>query len=121
MHFCFEQILESGSQATAPLFTPERNEPDWENFVAGVPSCASTASSGSSFACLGAANTTELLAGFSAALAQTTNEFPWVPVIDGHGGLIPDLPSVLFKRGQFARLPFIAGTNLDEGVYILLR
>ncbi|KAJ7866606.1 extracellular triacylglycerol lipase precursor [Mycena olivaceomarginata] len=108
-------ILESGSQATSALFTPERNEPDWENFVAGVPSCASTASSGSSFACLRAANTTELLAGFSAALAQTTNEFPWVPVIDGHGGLIPDLPSVLFKRGQFARLPFIAGTNLDEG------
>ncbi|KAJ7314969.1 extracellular triacylglycerol lipase precursor [Mycena albidolilacea] len=108
-------ILQSGSQATLALFTPERNQADWQNFVAGVSSCASTAFSGSSFACLRAANTTDLLAGFAAALAQTTNIFPWVAVIDGHGGLIPDLPSVLFKRGQFARLPFIAGTNQDEG------
>ncbi|KAJ7923315.1 extracellular triacylglycerol lipase precursor [Mycena leptocephala] len=53
-------IFESGSQASLPLFTPERRETEWETFVAGVP-------------------------------------------------------SLLFKRGQFARLPFIAGTNLDEG------
>jgi hypothetical protein len=48
-------------------------------------------------------------------MAAAIEQFPWEPVIDGPGGLIPDLPSVLFKRGQFARLPFIAGTNLDEG------
>jgi hypothetical protein len=48
-------------------------------------------------------------------MAAGIEQFPWQPVIDGPGGFIPDLPSVLFKRGQFARLPFIAGTNLDEG------
>ncbi|KAJ7835984.1 extracellular triacylglycerol lipase precursor [Mycena leptocephala] len=108
-------ILESGSQATAALFTPERREVDWQNFVSGVASCASTATSGSTFGCLRNANTTEIFAGLSAALAEATELFPWDPVIDGPGGLIPDLPSVLFKRGQFARLPFIAGTNQDEG------
>ncbi|KAF7366897.1 Carboxylic ester hydrolase [Mycena sanguinolenta] len=108
-------IFESGSQATSALFNAERNQADWQNFVNGVPSCASTASSGSSFSCLRQANSTEIFAGLSAAMAETLEEFPWTPVIDGAGGLIPTLPSILFKAGHFARLPFISGTNQDEG------
>ncbi|KAJ6552243.1 esterase 1, partial [Mycena vulgaris] len=108
-------IFESGSQATSALFTPERREIDWQNFVGGVASCASKAKSGSTFGCLGNANTSEIFEGLSEALAEADEMIPWVPVIDGPGGLIPDLPSVLFKRGQYARLPFIAGTNADEG------
>ncbi|KAJ7450829.1 extracellular triacylglycerol lipase precursor [Mycena latifolia] len=108
-------IFESGSQATAALFTSERREAAWETFVGGVASCASKATSGSTFSCLRNANTTEIFQGLAGAMAAATEEFPWDPVIDGPGGLIPDLPSVLFKRGQFAQLPFIAGTNLDEG------
>ncbi|KAJ7106522.1 esterase 1 [Mycena epipterygia] len=108
-------IFQSGSQATAPLFTPERREIDWQNFVSGVPSCASTVTSGSTFGCLRNANTTEIFKGLSAAMAESNELFPWDPVIDGPGGLLPDLPSVLLKRGQFARLPFITGTNQDEG------
>ena len=42
------------------------------------------------------------------------------PVIDGPDGLIPDLPSRLFAQGKFAKLPFIAGTNLDEGGFEIL-
>ncbi|KAJ7742577.1 extracellular triacylglycerol lipase precursor [Mycena metata] len=105
-------IFESGSQATAQLFTPERREAAWEDFVGGVPSCASLATSGSTFACLRNATTADIFAGLTAAMAEATEEFPWDPVIDGPGGIIPDLPSVLFKRGQFAKLPFISGTNL---------
>ncbi|KAJ6606213.1 esterase 1 [Mycena vulgaris] len=112
-------IFESGSQASPSLFTSERREVNWENFVGGVASCASKAKSGSTFVCLESATTTEILAGFVAAAAEAPNAFPWDPVIDGPGGLIPDLPSVLFKRGQFARLPFIAGTNLDEGTLFI--
>ncbi|KAJ7111474.1 extracellular triacylglycerol lipase precursor [Mycena epipterygia] len=112
-------IFESGSQATAALFTPERREVDWQNFVSGVASCASKATSGFTFGCLQNANTTEIFQGLSAAMSDANEEFPWDPVIDGPGGLIPDLPSVLFKRGQFSRLPFIAGTNLDEGTLFI--
>ncbi|KAJ7118439.1 extracellular triacylglycerol lipase precursor [Mycena crocata] len=108
-------IFESGSQATAALFTPERREVNWQNFVRGIPSCASTATSGSTFGCLRDANTTEIFQGLTAALAEADEEFPWDPVIDGPGGIVPDLPSVLFKQGHFARLPFISGTNQDEG------
>jgi hypothetical protein len=108
----FAQIFESGSQATSALFTPEAREANWQNFVRGVPSCASTATSGSTFGCLRNASSTEIFEGLS---VPSPDLFPWDLVIDGPGGIIPDLPSVLLKGGQFARLPFIAGTNLDEG------
>ncbi|KAJ7745866.1 Alpha/Beta hydrolase protein, partial [Mycena maculata] len=108
-------IFESGSQATLALFPPERGELDWQNFVRGVPSYATVATSGDTFSCLRDVNSTEIFQGLAAALTESTNTFPFAPVIDGSNGLIPDLPSVLFKRGQFTRLPFIAGTNLDEG------
>ncbi|KAJ7750701.1 extracellular triacylglycerol lipase precursor [Mycena maculata] len=108
-------ILESGSQASTPIFTAEPGEVQWQNFVGGVPSCASLATSGNTFSCLQNANTTEIFQGLSAAMAEATDAFPWLPVIDGPRGLIPDLPSVLLERGQFARLPFVAGTNEDEG------
>ncbi|KAJ7615647.1 extracellular triacylglycerol lipase precursor [Mycena polygramma] len=108
-------IFESGSQATLPLYTAERREDTWVTFARGVPSCASLAASGSTFECLRAANTTEIFDGYTAAMAAGIEQFPFQPVLDGPKGLIPDLPSVLFERGQFAKLPFIAGTNLDEG------
>jgi hypothetical protein len=101
------------------MFTPERREGNWHIFVGGVASCASTAISGSTFGCLRSTNSTEIFAGISAAAVGATEAFPWDPVVDGPAGLIPDLPSVLFKRGEFARLPFIAGTNVDEGMRIL--
>ncbi|KAJ7614128.1 extracellular triacylglycerol lipase precursor [Roridomyces roridus] len=110
-------IFESGSQASAALFFPQRRQSAWQNFVAGVSSCASLATSSNTFACLQSPNTStaEIFAGLTAAMEEATEEFPWDPVLDGPGGLIPELPSVLFARGEFARLPFMAGTNQDEG------
>ncbi|KAJ7510728.1 esterase 1, partial [Mycena galericulata] len=112
-------IFESGGQAPGGIFTPEHREVDWQNFVAGVASCASLSKSGSTFDCLREANSTELFQGIVAAMAEAKEEFPWDPALDGPGGIIPDHPSVLFKRGQFARLPFIIGNNLDEGTLFL--
>ncbi|KAJ7052646.1 extracellular triacylglycerol lipase precursor [Mycena amicta] len=59
------------------------------------------------------ASTSDLLTAMAAAVSSSVEEFPWMPVLDGE--LIKDLPSRIFARGQFAKLPFIAGTNLDEG------
>ncbi|KAJ6521535.1 extracellular triacylglycerol lipase precursor [Mycena vulgaris] len=108
-------IFESGSQASLPLFPPERGETDWQNFVKGVASCSDEANTNMAIPCLQNAGTEEIFAGLSAAAAETTVQFTWGPVLDGPEGLIPDLPSVLFARGQFAKLPFISGTNKDEG------
>ena len=41
----------------------------------------------------------------------------YVPTIDDPDGLFPEIASKLIDAGHFSRLPFIAGTNLDEGSY----
>jgi len=108
-------IFESGSAATALTFNAKRRENSWEDFVSGVPSCASTVKSRKTFHCLRAANSSDILQGLLNSLAKAPEQFPFDPTIDGPGGLYPDNASNLFARGQFAKLPFIAGTNLDEG------
>ncbi|TFK31315.1 extracellular triacylglycerol lipase precursor [Crucibulum laeve] len=108
-------IFESGSAATFPTFNAAHNQVDWENFVAGVPSCASQATSGKTFDCLKQANTTEIFSGLKNGLANVPGAFGYGPNFDGPHGVFPEVPSKLFAKGQFARLPFITGTNLDEG------
>lgn len=63
------------------------------------------------------ANSTEMFTGVNTAIAQAPEEFAFDPTLDGPGGLLPDSPSTILSAGTFARLPFIAGTNLDEGKY----
>jgi acetylcholinesterase len=108
-------ILESGSPATALEFKAARREVDWQNFVSGVPSCAALATSGHTFDCLAKANSSEMFSGVNTAIAKAPEEFGFDPTIDGPGGLFPDVASKFLSTGHFARIPFIAGTNLDEG------
>ncbi|KAF8870476.1 esterase 1 [Infundibulicybe gibba] len=108
-------IFESGSAASSLDFDAERRESSWTDFVSGVPKCASTVGSNDTFDCLRTANSSDIFAGLLTAQAEATELFAFDPTFDGPNGLLPDIPSRLFQRGQFARLPFIAGTNLDEG------
>ena len=109
------QIFESGSQATSVNFGPERRQVDWNNFVAGVTSCRPLAGTRHTFDCIRNATSTEIFSGLQAAISKAPEEFAFDPTIDGPGGLYPDIPSRLLTRGNFAQLPFISGTNLDEG------
>lgn len=61
------------------------------------------------------ANTSQIFTGLSKSLVEAPELFGFDPTIDGPGGLFPDIASKLINAGHFARLPFIAGTNLDEG------
>lgn len=108
------KIFESGAQSSLPMFPGAHRDQDWQNFVAAVPQCAG-ASSTDTFDCLRQADITAIVSGQSSASGQAGEQFPWMPVIDGTGGVIPDLPSTLLAAGQFSRLPFISGSNLDEG------
>ncbi|KAI5122704.1 hypothetical protein M0805_009757 [Coniferiporia weirii] len=107
-------ILESGSPASASLFNGSRREDDWQQFVSAVPECEG-AQPGCTFECLRSASFETIVAAAGTALDIIQEEFPFCPTIDGHGGIIPDLPSVLFARGQFSKIPIITGTNMDEG------
>ncbi|KAF9531107.1 extracellular triacylglycerol lipase precursor [Crepidotus variabilis] len=108
-------ILESGSAASLPGFPASAKEDAWQDFVVGVPSCASGSSSGNSFDCLLQANTSDIRTGFLSALTALGDRYGFVPSVDGDGGVLPDIVSRLLAAGRFAHLPFIAGTNLDEG------
>ena len=44
--------------------------------------------------------------------------FPFRPVLDGLEGIISDLPARRLSNGAGGRVPFIAGTVLDEGLVL---
>jgi hypothetical protein len=93
----------------SPTFGPERNEAQWQTFVAAVPACASAVGSTDTVACIRAADSAALLTALTATAGASKS---FVPVIDGPGGLLPDRPSLLALQ---ARLPTLVGTNRDEG------
>lgn len=76
-------------------------------------------------ACLRAKTPAEILAVAvdpditSAATEQDTWSF--APVMDGAGGFLPDTPAALFAAGNVAKVPYILGSNTDEGTLFLLR
>ncbi|KAI0742346.1 esterase 1 [Daedaleopsis nitida] len=107
-------IFESGSANTLPPFDPARREVVWDTFVSEVPSCAA-ASQDDTFACMRSSDTSTLLTAWEETAPSFPEEFLFTPVIDGPGGVIPDLPSKLLAAGKFAKIPFIAGTVLDDG------
>ena len=126
-----KQILESGSPASLGIFDPSHGEPAWQTFVLGVSSCTQTATSGHTLDCLRRANSSDISQGLRVSiqglLTSATNmtvtgllTLPFRPTLDGPNGLIPDHPSKLLATGQIACVPFIAGTNLDEGEEIAL-
>ena len=75
------------------------------------------ATTGNTFDCLREANTAEIFTGLKQSISQTPEMYGFVPTTDGPDGLFPDIASQLVNAGHFARIPFIAGTNLDEGSY----
>ena len=110
-----KQILESGYPASLGLFNASEREPAWQTFVSGVSSCTQTATSGHTLDCLRRANSSDIAQGLRAPVANLSGFFSFIPTLDGPSGLIPDFPSKLLARGRIACVPFIAGTNLDEG------
>ncbi|ESK81637.1 extracellular triacylglycerol lipase precursor [Moniliophthora roreri MCA 2997] len=89
-------ILESGGAGTTFTFEASRRQENWDSFVAAVP------------------DSSTLLQATGVSFAEAREQFPFVPALDGPGGLLPELPSEMYAKGQFARIPFISGTNLDE-------
>ncbi|KAJ3910399.1 esterase 1, partial [Lentinula edodes] len=117
--FARAAIIESGSAASALTFDAQHRQVDWDNFVAGVPGCVEFSETGNTFNCLQSVNTIAILSGLLIAQSEVPELFPWSPTIDGEGGFMPELPSLLFANGTFAKIPFISGTNLDEGTVFI--
>ena len=78
--------------------------------------------SGHTLDCLRRANSSNIAQGLRTYNPNPSQLYllPFDPTLDGPNGLIPDYPSKLLAKGRFACVPFIAGTNLDEGEEIVL-
>ena len=98
-------------------FPAAHRQIEWDHFVQAVPACESSHSD--TFQCIRSANSSDLLQAIGTTYAKAIEQFPWVPTLDGPGGVFPDLPSRLYAKGQFAKIPFISGTNLDEGMFLV--
>ena len=108
--------MESGTAPSVILYNGTEREEVWQSLANAVPECSGVMKSqNNTFDCLRKANLSSLLAAQNAAYSSIQEEFPFVPVIDGPGGVLPDYPSNLWASGSFSRIPFISGTNLDEG------
>ncbi|KAJ7199115.1 extracellular triacylglycerol lipase precursor [Mycena haematopus] len=106
-------IFESGTMGTNRLLLPSDGQVLWTSFLSMIPACANTSTTFDSFECLRNVPVDDIVTAEAAAVATTV--VGWTPVIDGIGGFIPELPSKLMAEGHFSRIPFISGTNLDEG------
>ncbi|KAG7445319.1 alpha/beta-hydrolase [Guyanagaster necrorhizus] len=102
-NFAWAAISESGSASSPVIYNASARESTWQDFVAGTTGCESVAGTQNTFGCL------------QAAYALAIEDFPFYPVLDGPSGVLPDLPTQLWAKGKFATIPFISGTNLDEG------
>ncbi|KAJ7775366.1 extracellular triacylglycerol lipase precursor [Mycena metata] len=106
-------IFESGTMGSNRLLLPSDGQDLWTLFLSLIPQCANTSTTDDSFECLRNVSVDEIVSAQEAAVAGAV--IGWTPVIDGPGGFIPELASKLVAEGKFSRIPFIAGTNLDEG------
>ena len=75
---------------------------------------------GDQLACLRAKPASDLLAVLQAASipGSFVPNFSFGPVVDG--GFLPDQPRALFDARRYARVPYILGSNSDEGTLFLL-
>ncbi|KAL0062523.1 hypothetical protein AAF712_010562 [Marasmius tenuissimus] len=114
-------IFESGSAASSVEHTADVRENAWSNFISGISECASLVNTTSTIDCLrsDSVNTSSIFSGLQAAITKSPEKYSFNPTLDGPGGFLPERPSKLFEKGIFARIPFIAGTNLDEGTFIV--
>ncbi|KAH9062838.1 esterase 1 [Lactarius vividus] len=113
-------IFQSGLGSTLPIFDAYRGTPSWMLFANNTKSCmAPKLSPDSTFSCLMSASSSDLLVGTRAGIAIEL--FPFRPVLDGNEGIISGQPVKRLARGAGKRVPFIAGTVLDEATKFLRR
>ncbi|KAH6906700.1 triacylglycerol lipase 3 [Coprinopsis sp. MPI-PUGE-AT-0042] len=114
-------ILQSGTAGALPIWNATERPSLWPSFVSNIPSCAHLVaqieeSSSSILGCLRRASEEEIKTNILNPVNPAFQTEWWQPTIDSSpGSVLPDFPSKLYERGRFARIPFIAGNNLDEG------
>jgi len=107
-------ISESGGCTTRQQ-TAAEGAASAEDFAAAV-GCGATSDP---LGCLRQVSAADLLAHLpQTGAGSAVSSFGFGPVVDG--GFLPDQPRTLYDAGKFAKVPYILGSNADEGTLFLL-
>ncbi|KAI4519761.1 alpha/beta-hydrolase [Schizophyllum commune Loenen D] len=101
-------IYQSGFAATSTLNKATVNPDQWKSFV-NAAGCGWTYAN--ALDCLQSADTGAIMNATWQVVPDTSRG--WFPNFDGD--ILPELPSRIWSSGAYARIPFIAGTHLDDG------
>ncbi|KAI1497391.1 Alpha/Beta hydrolase protein [Biscogniauxia marginata] len=110
-------IIESGGSTARAVFVPNHplHEKQWEEFLAlcGIDDTPDD----DIFTELRALPYSTLATASSDMWTRwnATLRWPFQPVIDGPGGVIPDLPINSWNKGNVLRIPILTGFNTNEG------
>ncbi|KAF8071645.1 alpha/beta-hydrolase [Lyophyllum atratum] len=121
-HFVFsspQRLFRAGiaDSSTGPF----KNSPDASTFdKPGKPFARLLAATGCSagqtaVACLQRVPFENLMATSNVMITSTLNHQLWQAAVGPAGSLIPTRPSARITRGEFLHVPFLAGTNVNEG------
>lgn len=112
------------------FFMEGKQAMDWgEHYALGLGCDRSKLQSTEFLACMRALSTSDVMTHtFDANSPALSGYVPplypylsWAPVIDGSKAGTLALPFELLRKGEFARVPMLAGTNHDEGIGFIKR
>jgi para-nitrobenzyl esterase len=112
-------ISQSGGCVTSPLATPDSRVEDTAASMRAFASALGCTDEATVLDCLRAKSAGEVLDN-GMQLDPTRGffarpEWTFGAVIDGEGGFVPQPPHLLLSRGDFAKVPYLLGSNDDEG------
>lgn len=106
-------IAESGSPATYKYY---EDAASWQPFFDDVVSATNCSRAADKLSCLKTVPVSVLSDAF---IKYAPNENPYTPFIDGD--MIAQSTTTSMKQGKFIKVPFICGTNFDEGTAFAMR
>jgi para-nitrobenzyl esterase len=110
----FQRVIGESGGCTTRNATAAEGAATAETFAAAV-GCSGT---GDDLGCLRQLPVSTLLAALPQGGGSVVPTFTFEPVVDG--GFLPDQPRALFDAGNYAKVPYLLGSNADEGTLFFL-
>jgi para-nitrobenzyl esterase len=116
-------VSESGGCSASLAGGPERTASEAASGLADFTRALGCDTAADPLACLRGKSASDILANApqpDPTGGSLTSPFTFGPVIDGPGGFLPDQPRTLLDAGRFVHVPYLLGSNNDEGMLFLL-